>query len=212
MYSLPYFKTTDHAEMVAFMKAHPFATLCGSYANGLPVATHLPVLITHDGDDILLTGHIMRKTDHHLAFGENPEGLVIFHGPHVYVSASWYSDKQQGSTWNYMTVHARGKVEFRDTAHLYKVLEDLTAHFENDQNSPSLMKHLSDDYVSRMSKAIVSFEIRIESLDNVFKLSQNRDRESFISIIEKLESADDSDAKKIAGEMKQRFASLYENK
>src|SRR5688572_13312256 len=107
MYSLPYFKEKEIGVVKAFMQQHPFITLCGCDADGNPVVTHVPVLLREENDTLFLHGHIMKKTDHHLAFEQNPHVLAVFTGAHTYVSASWYSNPLSGSTWNYMTVHAK---------------------------------------------------------------------------------------------------------
>nr|WP_315821696.1 FMN-binding negative transcriptional regulator [Paraflavitalea speifideiaquila] len=108
MYQLPYFKEQDFETVRAFMKAHPFIVLTGVDANNMPVATQVPVMITEQEGKTILRGHLMRQTDHHKAFIQNPNVLALFTGPHTYVSASWYSDPRQGATWNYMTVQAQG--------------------------------------------------------------------------------------------------------
>ncbi|MFZ9221399.1 MAG: FMN-binding negative transcriptional regulator, partial [Sediminibacterium sp.] len=64
MYNISYFKANNHEEIIAFMHANPFVTICGVDANGLPVATHIPILIKQEADKIILSGHIMRKQDH----------------------------------------------------------------------------------------------------------------------------------------------------
>lgn len=208
MYSLPYFKEKDPAVVLEFMKQHPFITLCGCDADSKPVATHVPVLLTERDGQVFLHGHIMKNTDHCKAFMQNPRVLAIFSGPHTYVSASWYSNPQQGSTWNYMTVHAKGQLTFMDETALLQLLNDLTAHFENNTQSPALFEKLPEEYVSRMSKAIVAFEIAVQETDNVFKLSQNRDEASYHNIMEKLRTGS-ADGKLIADEMQQRATQLF---
>ena len=210
MYSLPYFKEKEPGLIRAFMEQHPFITLCGSDKAGSPVATHVPVLLQDIDDRLFLQGHIMKKTDHHLAFLENPNVLAIFAGPHTYVSASWYSNPLQGSTWNYMTVHAKGQIRFLDDTALADLLRDLTAHFERHDASPSLYGKLPTTYISQMSKAIVAFAIEVKEIDNVFKLSQNRDEASYHVIIDKLRQQG-GDGEKIAGEMSKRAATLFSN-
>ena len=99
--------------------------MCGCDADNNPVATQVPVFIDEKEDKLFLSGHIMRNTDHHKAFEQNPNVLAVFTGPHTYVSASWYSDKQQASTWNYMSVHAKGKLKFLEEQALLDVLKRL---------------------------------------------------------------------------------------
>lgn len=192
------------------MEQHPFITLCGADKAGNPVATQVPVLLREINGQLFLHGHIMRKTDHHLAFTENPHVLAIFTGPHTYVSASWYTNPRQGSTWNYMTVHAKGVIRFLDEAALSELLRDLTAHFENNPASPALYEKLPAEYVAQMSKAIVAFAVEVKEIDNVFKLSQNRDETSYHTIMEKLERKG-GDAAIIASEMSKRAESLFSN-
>jgi transcriptional regulator len=201
MYDLPHFKAADDKEVVSFMHAHPFITLCGCDMNNQPVATHVPVLIEGRNDKLFLQAHIMRKQKHTLAFEHNPNVLAIFSGAHTYVSASWYSTKNIGSTWNYQAVHAKGKLAFQNDTFLHSLLTRLTEKFENDPHSPSLVSKLPEEYVSSMMKAIIAFEIEITSIEHIFKLSQNRDKESYENIIEQLRQGDE-DAQIIAERMK----------
>lgn len=208
MYSLPYFKEENKEEVIRFMHAHPFVMLCGSDSSGKPVATQVPVLIKENDGQMMLFGHVMRNTDHHRAFMQNPNALALFVGAHTYVSASWYSNPNQASTWNYLSVHARGTIRFLEEDDLRKILDETTTKYEQNENSPALFKHLTDDYINRLIKAIVGFEMKVETIDNVFKLSQNRDEESFHNIMDKL-NGQDADARKIASEMERIKSHLY---
>lgn len=208
MYKLPHHTELDTQEVMKFMYEHPFITLCGASASGKPVATQIPVLFKERENQLFLRGHIMKNTDHHRAFIENPEVLALFIGPHTYVSASWYTNPRQGSTWNYLTVHAKGIIQFLDEQALLDTLRETTAHFEKNAASPASFDQLPEEYINRLIKAIAAFEIRVYELDNVFKLSQNRDRESYRSIIEKLKQQE-ADAQQIAGEMERREDQLF---
>ena len=204
MYDLPYYKENDKEIILQFIHKHPFAFLAGCDEHQKPVATQVPVFIEERDGVYYLTGHIMRKTDHHLAFEKNPDVLVVFTGPHTYVSATWYSNPHQASTWNYMSVHARGKIKFLNEDALENVLKKLTLHFENNNHdSTTIFDNLADEYKKPLMKAIAAFEIQIESIENVFKLSQDRDEASYNNIIQKL-SEQGGDGKLIAEEMKNR--------
>jgi transcriptional regulator len=209
MYKLPYFTENNAEEVMKFIRQNPFVTLCGCDESGKPVATQVPVLIKEHDGQLVLRGHVMKNTDHQRAFGVNPEVLALFTGPHTYVSASWYKNPQQGSTWNYLTVHARGKLKFLDEAALIETLRETTAHFENDPTSPASFDQLPAEYINRMTKAIVAFEITVYHMDNVFKLSQNRDQDSYRTITRKL-SEQGSDAREIAEEMQRREKKLFD--
>jgi transcriptional regulator len=209
MYNLPYFKEQDATVVIEFMKQHPFAMVMGVDEDNKPVATQVPVLIEERNGELFLKAHIMRQTDHHKAFEQNKNVLVVFTGPHTYVSASLYENKQQGSTWNYQSVHAKGEISFLDETQLLQLLEELTSHFENNPSSPSLYKYLPDDYITKMSKAIVAFEIKVTGLENVFKLSQNRDKKSYENIKDHLSNGNASQ-QYIAEEMGKRKDKLFD--
>jgi transcriptional regulator len=208
MYNLPYFKENDLAVIKQFMRQNPFAILCGCNINNKPVATQVPLLLEEKEGKLFLCGHVQRKTDHQLAFEQNQNVLAIFTGPHTYVSASWYSNPQTASTWNYMAVHAKGILCFLGDDELLDILSKLTSHFENDIHSPALVEKMPEEYVQKMMKAIIAFEIEVTHLDNVFKLSQNRDEKSYHNIITELEKQDDA-SKQVASQMKERTPQLF---
>ncbi len=208
MYSFSYYKEKDIALVKQFMQANSFALLTGCDANNQPVATQVPLLLEEREGKLFLLGHIQRKSDHHLAFEHNPHVLAIFTGPHTYVSASWYSNPQVASTWNYMAVHAKGGIQFLGEAALLEILTRTTALYENNAGSPALVEKMPVEYVSKMMKAIVGFEIEITHLDNVFKLSQNRDKESYTNIVDKLQEQG-GQAADIAQQMQQRRSQLF---
>ena len=204
MYKFSYFTEEDQAKITAFMKENSFAILTG-FGEQYPVATHIPleVAIQKDGK-IFLSGHMMRKTDHHLAFEKNNNVLVVFNGPHTHISASWYTNPLMGSTWNYMVVHAKGKISFKDEQGTYNAVKDITNKYEGPESAAAFDK-LPQEYVEHMVKAIVGFTIEVEKLDNVFKLSQNRDELSQKNIIEQLRKRGDCNAVMIAAEMDHRL-------
>ena len=208
MYNLAHFKEKDQQTVIDFMKQHPFAMLIGCSDN-LSFATQIPFLFEERDNTLFLIGHMMRKQDHQRAFEKNPEVLVVFTGPHTYVSATWYDNPHQASTWNYMSVHARGKIRFTDQLGLEDALKKLTLHYENNNpHSSTVFDNLPEDYRNHLMKSIVAFEIEVNSIENVFKLSQNRDEKSFHNIIDKLE-VQDEDGKLIAEEMMKRKDQLY---
>lgn len=209
MYSLPHFKEKDASVVLEFMKQHSFATLICVDAEQKPVATQIPFLFAERGGHLYLRGHIMKGTDHHKAMELNQQVLVLFTGPHAYISASWYENKQQASTWNYMTVHARGELTFLAEKELLEILDETTSLYENDPASPALYKEMSPDYVMRLSKAIIAFEVRVARLEHVFKLSQNRDLKSYDNILANLEAGDPG-AQAVAKEMRKRKDQLFD--
>ncbi len=209
MYDLPHFKDLDEKRVFEFIADHPFALITGSDSAGIPFATQIPVFLEHENEKMYLRGHMMKHNDHHKAFSENPNTLVVFSSPHSYVSATWYDNPHQASTWNYMSVHARGLIKFLDDIHLISILEKTTLHFEDGNDRSSTYFHnLSEKYTKPLMRAIVAFEIEIETMEHVFKLSQNKNEASYLNIIEKLESRNSS-SQFIADEMKKRYSELF---
>lgn len=208
MYNLTHFKEPDRSVVIDFMKQHPFAMLIGN-ADGRSVATQIPLLFEERNGKMILLGHMMKKQDHQLAFEKNPDVLVIFTGPHTYVSATWYKDPHQASTWNYVSVHARGSISFLDEQGLKDALQKLSSHYEqHDPHSTTVFNNLSHDYTSPLLKAIVAFEIEVDSVEHVFKLSQNKDEKSYHHIIDHLK-AEGGDAAEVAKMMELRKEKVY---
>ncbi len=186
MYKLPYFKEDDPLVVMQFVKEHPFALICGSTAKGIPAATQIPVFIDERDGKQFLSGHIMKNTDHHKAFLENKNVLVVFTGASTYVSASWYENKQSASTWNYQSVHCKGVLSFLDETSLMDILKRTTDYFENNPASGSNYNDIDIEYIAKMKDAIVAFEIEVTEMDHVFKLSQNHSEKDYDNIVKEL--------------------------
>lgn len=209
MYNFSYFKEKDKKTILDFIEENPFAFMTGSFLSGVQVGTQIPVLLEERNGELFLQGHIMRNTDHHKAFVENPNVLLVFTGPSCYVSASWYSNPHIGSTWNYMSVHVAGQLTFMSNEELKHFMRKLTLKFEKgDTASLTFYDNLPDQFLSKMMPAIAGFEIKAEKIENVFKLSQNRDEKSYLNIISKLEEQGGNSAL-IASEMSKRKAELF---
>ena len=210
MYNYPHYKERDKEKLIAFMQNHPFVTLIGSDKNGRIEATQIPVMIEEKQGRIFIYGHIARKSDHHQAFEENANVLALFTGAHTYVSGTWYSgNPQQASTWNYISIHARGQIKFLDEGALIELLKKLSLHFENNNTASStIYDNLPADYKEKLIKAILAFEIEITEMDNVHKLSQNRDEKSYDNIVQQLKKQE-GDAKEIGELMEKRKEQVF---
>ena len=205
MYKLPYFTEQNDEVVFDFMRKNSFALLTG-YDGNFPVATHVPLDVKREGEKIICTGHMMKNTDHHRAFSQNENVLAIFTGPHCYVSASWYVTKNVASTWNYMDVHAKGKIRFTDEEQTKRIIKNITDTYELPQSEACFDK-LPKEYVDRLVKAIIGFTIEISGVENVFKLSQNHIPETKERIISNLVTRPDEASHAIAAEMKKRIVS-----
>ncbi|MEO7360335.1 MAG: FMN-binding negative transcriptional regulator, partial [Gemmatimonadaceae bacterium] len=128
MYIPTHFREDDRGNLLAFMRAHSFATVV-SIVNGIPFATHIPVSVEMRDDIVFLTGHVSKANEHVRAFAPESTALslIIFSGPHAYVSPSAYEARESVPTWNYIAVHAVGvlhTVRFAESPRLMEVMLD----------------------------------------------------------------------------------------
>jgi len=127
--------------------------------------------------------------------------MVIFPGPHAYVSSSWY-DHENVPTWNYIAVHVYGKIQIIESDELYSALKQLVDKYEKTSEYPISVEKMSPEYVRQSIQGLVGFAIEITSIEAAYKLSQNRDRKNYVNIINELEKRGDHESKSIAAEMK----------
>ena len=161
----------------AFMARHAFATLVSTH-DGAPFATHLPFIVEAGHADGSkpgrLRGHMARANPQWRGFGKD-EVMVVFAGPHAYISPAWYEDAESVPTWNYTAVHAYGVPHIlEDPFDVRAVLAALVDRNERGFAVPWEMEALSETYLTGMMKGIVAFDIPIARLDAKEKLSQNR--------------------------------------
>jgi transcriptional regulator len=181
------FKQSDREALHALIESFAFATLISPDAED-PTVTHLPLLLDRArGAHGTLIGHVARGNPHWRRMQERPGVLAIFHGPHTYVSPSWYGVHPSVPTWNYAVVHARGTARLiEDAAALEIIVRRLVETYEGSRATPWRMA-LPEDYQRGMIGGIVGFEIEIAELTGKFKLSQNRtlaDRQKVVDALE----------------------------
>ena len=189
MYIPSPFRVEDPDVISAFMRQFDFAAVVThSDADGL-VASHVPVLIRKVGADLRIVGHLARANSHWRLMDGRSESMVIFQGPHAYVSPSWYAAVHGAvPTWNYAVVHAYGRPQAReDTDFVKEVVEELTTRYEGHRDSPWSADVLPTDSYERLLGAIVGFEMPITRFDAKFKLGQNRSAQDRAGAIAGLE-------------------------
>jgi transcriptional regulator len=191
MYIPNSFREEDPALLHDVMRRYNFAALVTQH-EGAPFATHLPFMLdTTRGPHGTLLAHMARANPQWHDFVDRDEALVIFQGAHAYISPAWYETMPSVPTWNYAVVHAYGVprvIEERDR--LYTLLESLVDTHEAARTPPWRME-LPGDYLDRMMRAIVGFEIEITRLEGKLKLSQNRPEGDRRRVVAELaESAD----------------------
>jgi transcriptional regulator len=204
MYIPKHFKIEDEELVYDFIEENGFATLISQH-NGEPYATHLPLLL--DREQTLLSGHFARPNGQWKDI-ENQSVLVIFHGPHCYISPSWYETNQAVPTWNYVTVHAYGKMELvKDDQELLDSLADMVNKYEQPDSSYQL-ENADASFIAGMSRGIVGFKIHIEKIEGKAKLSQNHSVDRQELVIKQLESTTNENNNKIAALMKGNLTKL----
>jgi len=196
LYIPEYHRIEDRDLSLAFMQANPFAILISNAQDGL-FATHLPVLTKQIAGNFEISGHMARANGHWKSLEQDGGALVIFHGPHAYISPTLYESPESVPTWNYAAVHAYGIARtLHNEAELAPLLDDLIRHF--DALYLQQWASLSQEYRSRMMRHIVGFQIKITRLETKFKLSQNRSRKDQQSVIQSLASSQDSTITEVA--------------
>jgi transcriptional regulator len=155
------FRITDRDTLLVFIERYGFATLVSTDPNGVPFATHVPLLLERSSD--LLLGHIARANPQWEMFGDR-ESLAIFHGPHAYVSPSWYTVAPAVPTWNYATVHVYGIPRVIDAERTADVVDRLVSKYEKHRPNP-LSGDMPDDYRRRMLAGIVGFEMPLTRIE-----------------------------------------------
>jgi transcriptional regulator len=188
VYLPKHFEITDRTVLHDVMRRFSFATLVTVH-EGRPVAGHLPFMLdSARGEHGTLIAHMARTNRQWKAFAEPVEALVIFQGPHTYISPSWYDDHPSVPTWNYAAIHAYGTpCLIEDESQVRAMLRALVDQHEQGFETPWTMD-LPEDYLRKMSGGIVAFEMPITKLEGKFKLSQNRsahDRERVIAALTK---------------------------
>jgi transcriptional regulator len=179
MYIPNAFREDDIEKLVAFIHANSFATLV-SIKDNIPVASHIPLVVTVQDNVVKLTGHLAKLNPQWKVFGVN-ESLAVFTGPHAYISPSLYEKRESVPTWNYIAVHTYGS-DYKSQWH-----------------------SLSNDFREGMMNGIIGFEMTVTRLEGKYKLSQNRSHVDQYNIAHALLQSADPVAHAIGAEIKQNL-------
>jgi transcriptional regulator len=195
MYSPSYNRIADRQELLAFMRANSFAVLVTG-TGGTLHASHLPVMIREAGPQFVLDMHMAKNNPQWQEFFDD-EVMVVFSGPHAYVSPRWYEEQERVPTWNYAAVHAYG---------IPKLVEDRAQKHANQRQLVAALDPqwlpkfdaLRPEYVAKMLDGIVNFEIEVARLETRWKLSQNRSKREMELIAAALDKSNDSAERQLA--------------
>ncbi|NOV02603.1 FMN-binding negative transcriptional regulator [Paenibacillus planticolens] len=198
MYIPPYFEIKDRSLMHDIIEQNGFATLISQHQNR-PFATHLPLIL--DRTNECLYGHVARPNPQWRELGQQ-EVLVIFQGPHSYISPSWYETSKSVPTWNYVAVHVYGQAHLiDDEQEVMASMQSLIAKYE-EPDSPYELGSVDPAYLAGLNQGIQGFKINITSMEGKAKLSQNHPAERQELVIQRLEALNRENERKIAALMK----------
>ena len=200
MYIPEIYQFENPSEIRDFVAANGFAILVNQ-TDGQLWATHIPLLldVNADGNEIL-HGHVSKENLQWNSFASEQQVLAIFSGPHSYISSSWYTDEEV-PTWNYTAVHIYGTVKIIEGEAVIISLKKLVDKYEAASENPVRIEALSRKTMLQ-ARGIVAFEIEIETIQAVRKMSQGRDENDYKTIISELEKTGKPDSIQVAKEMK----------
>jgi transcriptional regulator len=192
------YREEDRETILEFLKKNNFPALVTHDGEKL-IATHLPVEIVELGEDKLaIYSHMSRVNPQWKSFGDQ-EALLIFQGPHTYISPTWY-DHVNVPTWNYMMVHVYGKAQVVDGVELKSTLGRLIERHE--AHSDYRLESLPEDFVNKEMKGAIGFMVDVTRIDAGYKLSQNRNDRDHENIIKELELRGDDESAAVAKGMR----------
>ena len=199
MFIPKHYREEDRHKLLAFLKQNNFAAIV-TFDGDRPIATHTPVEVVETDMGWTVYGHISRANAQRRSL-DNQQALLIFQGPHTYISATWYTNVDV-PTWDYMIVHIYGKVREIQGDELYALLSRLVQDHET--TSSYRLEGLPQDMVQKEIKGVFGFAIDVTQIDGGFKLSQRKTEEERDSIVRGLEDRGDQDSAAIADAIRQQ--------
>jgi transcriptional regulator len=202
-----FFKIEDNLIIDSFIRQHSFASLI-SRGIHFPIVSHIPIeLETNAAGEQVLWGHLSKANPQWLDFAVHPQVLAVFMSPfHHYISSSWYGHENV-PTWNYISVQVSGTIHILPEEESEEALRRLMTKYEAGMEKPMQYDQLSEQ-TKKQKLGIVGFEIKINTKEAAFKLSQNRNRNDFQQIILQLETSSDPIAQGMASEMRRFVTNL----
>jgi transcriptional regulator len=205
MYVPKAFAVEDLSELQDFMEEFNFATLV-TQRDGDLTASHIPFLLDRSVEPYgVLRAHVAIRNPQLDDLRSGSQALVIFQGPHSYISSAWYVKPENVPTWNYTAVHAYGVPKISDQAATVALLKDLVSKHEKPFEPPWDFD-ANAAWIQNLLPEIAGFEIRIEKLQGKFKLNQNRSAADREGVIEALSGSEDPAQRAVASLMAERRA------
>lgn len=207
MYIPRRYEEKDKGKIHEFIRANAFAILI-SVRDGRPMGTHIPLQLEIDeaGQDILM-GHISIGNEQKHTLVDGAGVLAIFPGPHAYVSPRWYTEMKV-PTWNYLAVHAYGTIKIVEGEALRAALSRLIDNYEHNMPQPVHIDEIPEKELKDDLRGIKGFQITVTEFQAAYKLSQNRDEQSYHQVIDHLAEGDET-SRAVAAEMQQKCPHLF---
>ncbi|QSO54642.1 FMN-binding negative transcriptional regulator [Alicyclobacillus curvatus] len=204
---IPKLYRLDVTEAVDIMKANPFAILI-TVDEHRPIATHIPVEVREQDGKVYVSGHIAFGNMQKNTLKNNADVLLIFQGPHAYISSSWY-EAENVPTWDYLAVHAYGAARILSEDELETTLAAMLQRYETHRENGRLSHTFTAGFIQNQMKGIVGFEIEITSIEASGKMSQNRNDRDYKTIVDQLEQSHDENELKVANWMRNHRPQLF---
>jgi transcriptional regulator len=207
MYIPNSFKVTDKEKLITFISQWSFGDLITSH-NGRLNVSHVPFLI--DEQEMVLYGHLARQNPHSQNIEAAEDLMVLFKGPHAYVSPRWYVQKDMVPTWNFQSVKVKGRAHNVDEVTLITILDRLSQKHEANYENPWRIDEISEKSMKAMLGQIIGFKIPIDEIVGKYKLSQNRNIDIQTKVIDGLLSGGSDMERQVALKMQQNIVSRAE--
>ncbi|CAM4190660.1 FMN-binding negative transcriptional regulator [Lacicoccus alkaliphilus] len=200
MYIPKHFKVDDPDEIKSFIEKNGFGTII-TVNNGKPQATHTPMMLQEDeAGEWTITGHISKGNDQWKSFDDHENTLIMFQGPHAYISSTWYEDENV-PTWNYQSVQLYGHCTLLGEDELRQDMIRLLDQYEGHDPDGATWQNLSENPKKKL-KGIAGFKVKVEAVHAAYKMSQNRTDADYQNIVDALDTRAMGDDEKISREMK----------
>lgn len=203
------FENNDKKKLYDFIQRNSFGILFSQEENG-PFATHLPFLIDENqGENGILIGH-MAKQNPHWKNLNNKEVLVIFSGPHAYISPTWYNEDHTVPTWNYAAVHIYGTFRMiNEQDELVELIEKTVNFYESSMTNPWNAR-FNNKFISGLMNGIIGFEIKINKIEGKWKFNQNHTIERQQNLVKGLRTSNQYHSEEIAEIMEENIKQIIE--
>lgn len=204
MYTPKLYREEDRTRILEFIQQNDFATVV-SHDGEKPIASHLLVEVIEQAGGWFINSHMSRANPLWKVFDENSEILVIFQGPHTYITPTWYNHLNV-PTWNYQAVHLYGRPRLvTGQEEAYQLLKRLTDRYE--KSNRYRMETLPQDFVEKEMKGVMAFQVEVTRIQANYKLSQNRDDEDYWNIVSNLDKREDELSHGVAEAMRKQRTS-----